>query len=102
MLPEMLALRGMHAQIRMALYILHSFQPQEHAMIDEERMIEIEIKISRQEDLLDTLNQLVYQQQKKIDQLDALCSNLGRQLLDMQARNEAGGQSPVHEKPPHY
>ncbi len=71
-------------------------------MNDEERLIEIEIKISRQEDLLDTLNQLVYQQQKKIDQLEVLCSSLARQLLDMQARNEAQGSAPVHEIPPHY
>ncbi|MBI3229161.1 MAG: SlyX family protein [Burkholderiales bacterium] len=71
-------------------------------MQDEERLIDIEIKISRQEDLLDTLNQLVYQQQKKIDQLEALCSQLGRQILDMQARQEGGGQAPIHERPPHY
>ncbi|MFC6518408.1 SlyX family protein [Undibacterium arcticum] len=33
--------------------------------MNEERLIEIEIKIARQEDLVDTLNQLVYQQQRK-------------------------------------
>lgn len=66
------------------------------------RLMEIEIKISRQEDLLDTLNNLVYEQQKKIDQLNTLCSSLGRQLLEVASRGELGGISAAHEKPPHY
>ncbi len=70
--------------------------------MDEERLIDIEIKLSRQEDLLDTLNQMVYQQQKKIDQLQALCASLGRQVVDINARHEMTGQTPVDEKPPHY
>ena len=40
--------------------------------MNEERIVDIEIKIARQEDLLDSLNQLVYQQQKKIDELEAV------------------------------
>ena len=66
------------------------------------RMMEIEIKLSRQEDLLDTLNQLVYEQQKKIDQLSTLCSGLNRQLSEIASRGELGGISASHEKPPHY
>lgn len=68
----------------------------------EERLIDIEIKLTRQEDLLDSLNQLVYQQQKELDQLRALCAGMGRQILELQARNEGIANSLPHEKPPHY
>jgi SlyX protein len=66
----------------------------------EERLVDIEIKIARQEDLVDTLNQMVYQQQKKIDELEALCSALARRVKDMADVEE--GQDPAGEKPPHY
>lgn len=64
--------------------------------MNEERFIEIEIKLSRQEDLVETLNQMVYRQQKKIDELEAMCSALARHVNNAQD-NEAGD-----EKPPHY
>ena len=51
--------------------------------MNEDRIVDIEIKIARQEDLLDSLNQLVYQQQKKIDELEALCAALARRLKDV-------------------
>ena len=49
--------------------------------MNEDRIVDIEIKIARQEDLLDSLNQLVYQQQKKIDELEALCAALALSLI---------------------
>lgn len=69
-------------------------------MAVEDRLVEIETKLVHQEDLVDALNQMVYQQQKKIDELGALCSALARQIKDMRAAaNEPGA---AHEKPPHY
>jgi SlyX protein len=65
----------------------------------ENRLVEIEIKIARHEDLVEALNQMVYQQQKKIDELEALCGALARRMKDMQSSD--GGQNPLHEKP-HY
>ena len=69
-------------------------------MTGEERFVEIEIKISRQEDLVETLNKMVYQQQKKIDELEALCSALARRLKDMSSVDS--DRAPAEEKPPHY
>lgn len=69
-------------------------------MSTEDRLVEIEIKLARQDDMVDTLNQLVYRQQKKIDELEALCSALARRIKDM--REAATEQSPADEKPPHY
>ncbi len=65
----------------------------------ENRLVEIEIKIARHEDLMETLNQTVYRQQKKIDELEALCAALARRVMDQ--RGDDGG-SLAHEPPPHY
>lgn len=69
-------------------------------MTTEDRLVELEIKISRQEDMTDELNRTLYQQQRKIDELEALCSALARHLKDM--RDAASEQGPANEKPPHY
>jgi SlyX protein len=69
-------------------------------MMSEDRLMEIEIKISRQEDLLDTLNKTVYQQQKKIDQLEEMFAALVK--LVKQSQNNERELTPADEKPPHY
>ena len=66
----------------------------------EDRIVDIEIKLARQEDLVETLNQMVYQQQKKIDELESLCSALARRIKDMSSRDNE--QAPIDERPPHY
>jgi SlyX protein len=68
----------------------------------QERLTEIEIKLARQEDLLDVLNQTVYRQQEKLDKLEALCAALARRLRDMSDAGDAGDAAPGDEKPPHY
>lgn len=68
--------------------------------MNEERIVEIEIKVARQEDLVESLNQMVYQQQKKIDELEALCSALARRIKDMSSTDSE--RQPANEKPPHY
>jgi SlyX protein len=69
-------------------------------MNSEDRFVDIEIKLARQEDLVETLNQMVYQQQKKIDQLEGLCTALARQFKDTDSSAGEGGLA--HERPPHY
>ena len=67
--------------------------------MDEDRLVEIEIKLTRQEDLLDALNQTVFRQQEKIDELEALCAALALRLRDVQQR---GDEPDAVEIPPHY
>jgi len=69
-------------------------------MTTEDRLVDIELKIAAQEDLVDTLNTMVYQQQKKIDELEALCTALARQLKEV--RETMTERGPANEKPPHY
>jgi SlyX protein len=68
--------------------------------MNEDRLMEIEIKISRQEDLVESLNQIVYQQQKKIDYLEAMLATLANQLK--QSQDHERELAPANERPPHY
>ncbi|MDD4930009.1 MAG: SlyX family protein [Gallionella sp.] len=66
----------------------------------EDRLVNIETKISFQEDLVEELNKVVYQQQQKLSQLEAICTSLARHI---QSLAEAGNESkPANEMPPHY
>ena len=66
----------------------------------EERLVNIEAKITFQEDLIEELNKTVYQQQQKLDRLEAVCASLARR---MQSLDEAGNEDmPANERPPHY
>jgi SlyX protein len=70
-------------------------------MITEERLIDLEIKITQQDDLLDTLNTLVYRQQEKITELEALCLALATRMREIAATASQRG-TVVDERPPHY
>jgi len=67
-------------------------------MTIDEQLIDIETKIAFQEDTLQELNELIYQQQRQIDQLEAAFKSLANRI------NEVLETVPEHrdEKPPHY
>ncbi|MHB1292433.1 MAG: SlyX family protein [Sulfuricella sp.] len=66
----------------------------------EDRLIDIETKLSHQEDLVEELNKLVYRQQQKIDQLDKLCEALIQHVKELS--DGAAEQRTMNEPPPHY
>jgi len=70
-------------------------------MTTEERLIDLEIRLTRQDDLVDTLNTQVYRQQKKIDELEALCAAMAARLREV-AVAAAQRTTVVDERPPHY
>lgn len=67
-------------------------------MSAEDRFIDIEIKLGEQENLVDTLNRTIYEQGRRIDQLETLVAKLAEHI---RALRDAG-QGPLNEKPPHY
>lgn len=67
-------------------------------MSDEDRFITIEIKLADQENLVDTLNRTVYEQSRRIDQLEALVAKLADHIRVLRDRE----QGPLNERPPHY
>lgn len=70
-------------------------------MNDNERLIELEIKMAYQEDLLLTLNNIVSEQQQHIQRLEKTCQLLHERLQSLANANE-GTDKLVHEIPPHY
>jgi SlyX protein len=89
--------------LRSFVAVLHGKNNKWIDTMTEERLMEIEIKISRQEDLLESLNQVVYQQQKKIDYLEGMLAALAKHVKQSQDNErELGGLDPTNEKPPHY
>ncbi|MCE3264504.1 MAG: SlyX family protein [Pseudoduganella sp.] len=66
-------------------------------MSSEDRFINIEIKVAHQEDLVESLNQRVYEQQKQIDQLEAMLAALADRIRTMSQK-----EAPLNERPPHY
>lgn len=64
----------------------------------DERLVDIELKLTAVEDLAQSLSEQVYRQQKQIDELSALCKLLARRAFD----SEGGTPAVVDERPPHY
>ncbi|MDB5916619.1 MAG: SlyX protein [Massilia sp.] len=66
----------------------------------EDRFVDIEIKLAHQEDTVEQLNGVVYEQSRRIDQLEAMLSQLAEHIRNNAQSGPnlgAGG-----EKPPHY
>ena len=65
----------------------------------DERFVAIEIKLAHQEDLVDALNDVVYQQTRRIDQLEAMVNALAEHIRNAAQTSPGAG---AHEVPPHY
>ncbi len=71
--------------------------------MNDERIIELEIKAAYQEDLLHALNNTVAQQQRALDRLEATCRLLHERIKSLStAGAEMHTDNPQHEIPPHY
>lgn len=68
--------------------------------MNEDRIIELEIKQAYQEDLIQALNMVVADQQKQIGRLEETCRLLNEKIKSLAQT----GQSIeiVDERPPHY
>ena len=67
-------------------------------MDQEDRFVNLEIKLAQQEDLLDELNKTIYRQERRIDELEAMIAKLADHVRTMRD----AGQGPLNERPPHY
>lgn len=68
-------------------------------MPSDERITNIEVKLSFTEDLVEELSQTVYKQQQKIDML---IHEVRALKLQMASNSPTDGNSPRDELPPHY
>ena len=69
--------------------------------INEERLMDIEIKLSYQDKTIKDLNDVVCEQQKEIEKLNSICENLINTNKEY-AQVVSGTNAPANEKPPHY
>lgn len=67
--------------------------------MDENRLIELEIKVAYQEDLLQALNLIVAQHQQQLHKLEQTCQLLHERIKSLQV--EKPGET-VDPPPPHY
>lgn len=65
----------------------------------EQRIAELEAKLTLAEDLMETLNLTVFRQQERIELLQQQMTRFARQL---QSVMPADARRPEHEVPPHY
>ena len=68
--------------------------------MNDDRIIELEIKAVYQEDLLQELNKIVSQQQQQIERLEATCRLLNERIKSLSV--EGGSGETIDEVPPHY
>ncbi len=65
-------------------------------MTIDERLTDLEIRITHQEDMIDELNKVIYRQQVKISDLEAILKEFAARLVDIES------DRPLNEPPPHY
>jgi len=68
--------------------------------MSEERIVNIEAKIAYQDHTLQELNDVIYRQQKQIDQLESICQHLIERVKSLADTSVTGTLE--DEKPPHY
>lgn len=72
---------------------------QSHIIMNDKNIIEIETKLAFQEDLVQSLNQVITDQQTRISQLERQMANLENQLRSLADQWHEQQQDPP---PPHY
>lgn len=67
----------------------------------ENRLMELEIKVSYQEDLLQTLNDIIAKQQQQIDRLEVAFKNVNERVKSLVTKMPDDSLQ-QYEIPPHY
>lgn len=68
--------------------------------MNDERMIDVEIKLTHMEDQVDEMNKVIFQQQQQINELQEAMRQLSRRLNTLSQSQQSG--MPADERPPHY
>lgn len=68
--------------------------------MSEARLLELEFKLAYQEDAIAALNDVIYQQQQRIDSLETRLEQYRRDIESLAAQPPT--PEPGQEQPPHY
>ena len=69
--------------------------------MSEERLVEIETKITFHEQTIKDLNDVLYEQQQEIERLGSICDALVKRVKEL-SEFTPEIDAPANEKPPHY
>ncbi|WP_413557196.1 SlyX family protein [Bdellovibrio sp. HCB209] len=69
-------------------------------MDNEARLTNLEIKISHQDQVIEELHQVIYDQQKVIDKMETALLQMAKRFEE--ALGDEGSEIRGNEKPPHY
>lgn len=67
-------------------------------MDNDDRFVAIEIKLAHQEDLVESLNDALYQQGRRLEQLEGIVQHLAEHIRN----NAQSGPQISNDRPPHY
>ncbi len=68
--------------------------------MSEKRLVEMETRLTYQDQLVEELNRLVFEQDKRMRALEETCKSLSKQLLDL--AEDAPAAEIDDQPPPHY
>jgi len=68
----------------------------------ESRLDELESRLAFQDDLIESLNEIIVRQDRDLARLELKVKSLGDKLNDLGESGAISGSSPDHEVPPHY
>lgn len=68
--------------------------------MQEDRIVDIEIKVTHLEDQVDEMNKVLFRQQQQIDQLTQALTSMAQRFRTLADSKEE--TSPADERPPHY
>ena len=68
----------------------------------ESRLDELESRLAFQDDLIESLNEIITRQDRELARLELRVKTLGEKLNDFAESADMPGPSPGHEVPPHY
>ncbi len=70
--------------------------------MDDEKIIELEMKLAHQDQMLIELNAALTDQQQSIMTLERLCASISERLNSLGEGEGDAPSSPQDERPPHY
>ena len=68
----------------------------------ESRLDELESRLAFQDDLIESLNEIIARQDRELGRLELRVKALGEKLNDFSESADMPSPSPGHEVPPHY
>jgi len=68
----------------------------------EKKITELEEKFAFLDHTIEELNNVVFRQTQKIDELEVMLKHLSSQIRQMNSQKDTGDSEVINDRPPHY